>query len=192
MAKRAIVILISSVFFLESVFPNIDLSDFSRIPMLWSHLQSHKLESPGITLLEFLYLPYGDSGHVDQDRRSHERLPFSKRHQYSNILFATQEQFHVDVLTDGKSSTIAQGVIHSENPAGPIAELIWQPPKIWVVRRLIDAESLHDPSAMLINLLIQLFPQSYEDFHNYNGEPPVIHHTWMAEWFWTCKKTSNR
>src|SRR5688572_31920865 len=80
--KNATIILFCSIFFVESMFPRVELSDLSQLPELFGHFEKHQKESPGISFLEFLYLHYGGSQHLSHDSKDHERLPFSKAHHF--------------------------------------------------------------------------------------------------------------
>ena len=130
MIKLAI-ILLSSVFLMETIFPQADLTDLSRLPEVLAHFEKHRVESPGITLLEFLSLHYGNSDHLNQQSQDHEKLPFSKRLHHS--IFSLQFVLNIERLDRLRSCTLLMvigEVLYSAVNSHSVALSIWQPPKI--------------------------------------------------------------
>lgn len=129
MVNRAITILLCSVFLIESIFAGVELSDISQLPQLWSHFEKHKLESPEITFLDFLYLHYGDSNHFDQDAGTHKKLPFTSYHFHHLTFQAMHDRFSIDHSFCYQFLMVIEGVTYFENHKYSIARSIWQPPK---------------------------------------------------------------
>lgn len=50
------------------------LAELLRLPSLYAHFQEHRVETPDLSLLEFLKLHYADSEHHEADQK-HENLP---------------------------------------------------------------------------------------------------------------------
>ena len=131
MIKHLAIILLSSVFVMETVFPQADLADISRLSEVLKHFEKHHLESPGITFLEFLSLHYGSSDHLDQQNQDHEKLPFSKRlhHQVQSLQFVP----NIERLHPSRSCTllmVISEVLYRRVGAPSVAISIWQPPRI--------------------------------------------------------------
>jgi hypothetical protein len=127
--KNATIILFCFIFLVESMFPRVELSDFSQLPELFRHFEKHQKESPGISFLEFIYLHYGASQHLSQDANDHERLPFSKTHH----VFSFQLIHDVFVLRASTDFIVLMKigeVAYREGVARTIPTPIWQPPKI--------------------------------------------------------------
>lgn len=129
MYKRAITIFLCSLFLLESLFPRIEFADLRQLPELFQHFEKHQEESPGISFLEFLYLHYGDSQHLAQDAKTHEKLPFSKAHRSISFLLANDLSV-LSVSAQFNFLMKIEAVVYPEVPSGSIPLSIWQPPKI--------------------------------------------------------------
>ena len=128
---KSVVILILSIFTLESLFPRVDLAEFSRLPDLWSHLQKHRQESGEITVLEFINLHYNDPQHSDVTPLDHQKLPFRKNHNHRVPAF----QFMLDIVSVSPQTVYTclreiQGVGYYASHPKKVAHSIWQPPKI--------------------------------------------------------------
>ena len=131
MIRHLAVILLSSIFVMETVFPQTDLADICRLPEVLKHFEKHRLEAPGITFLEFLSLHYGSSDHANQPTQDHEKLPFSKRlhHQVQSLQFVP----NIERLHPSRSCTLLMvigEVLYRRIGAPSVAISIWQPPKI--------------------------------------------------------------
>ncbi len=129
MLRNPVVILLCCIFFAESLFSNVELSDFANIPALWSHFGEHKKETPDITLLSFLLLHYGDSDHADQDMQNHKKLPFRTHHHHFVTFQAVQNTLIVDASQDYRFLMVIEGVAYDERPVRSTTAVIWQPPR---------------------------------------------------------------
>lgn len=128
--KRALTIFFCSLFFLESVFPRIDFADFCQVPELLAHFEKHQSESPGITFMEFVYLHYGNSTHLQQDAKSHQKLPFSHTH---HIIAKLQLPPDFSVFIPSHDFAFIreiEDVLYRKNHIPTVFNSIWQPPKI--------------------------------------------------------------
>lgn len=130
MSKSAITILFSLIVFMESAFPRMEFSDLINLPILFQHFQKHKLESPGISFVQFLSLHYGDSEHAGQDSKNHGKLPFSKNHRALALIQIVQYPMVVDLTTTFKILMKIEGVAYRESSIHSISLPVWQPPKI--------------------------------------------------------------
>ena len=128
---KSVVILILSLFTVESIFPHIDLAELSRIPELWSHFQKHRRESGEITLLEFLNMHYNDPQHSNATPLDHQKLPFSKTHHHRVLAFQVVLDFtNVKLQTVYTCLGEIEGVDYYFRYPNKLASSIWQPPKI--------------------------------------------------------------
>jgi hypothetical protein len=116
--------------FLESAFPRLEFSDLIGLPILFEHFQKHKLESPGMSFVQFLSLHYGDSGHTVQDYKNHEKLPFSKSHRIHTLFQILQHPNAIDMATTFKVLMKIEGVAYKESSIHSVLVPVWQPPKI--------------------------------------------------------------
>jgi hypothetical protein len=115
---------------MESAFPRLAFSDLVDLPILFQHFEKHTLESPEISFLQFLTLHYGDSDHVDQDSKNHERLPFSKSHRTHTFYQIAQSTKVMNFITAFKVLMEIEGVTYKESSIHSVLVSIWQPPKI--------------------------------------------------------------
>lgn len=128
---KSVVVLILTIFAVESVFPRVDLAELSRLPDLWSHFQKHKKESMEITFLEFLNMHYNDPQHSKSAPLDHQKLPFSKTpHHRVPALQMVLDLVTIGPKTDYTCLWEIQGVDYSVNYLNKVAFSIWQPPKI--------------------------------------------------------------
>lgn len=130
MAKSAVVLMLS-LFIIESVFPRVDLAELSRLPDLWVHFQKHQKESAKITFVEFISMHYSDAGHSDATPEDHQKLPFSKTHNHRvPILQLALDLVNVNFQAAYTCLWEIQGVNYTVIHPPKVACPIWQPPKI--------------------------------------------------------------
>jgi hypothetical protein len=128
---KSVVVLILTIFTVESLFPFVDLAELSRLPELWSHFQKHRNESNEITLLEFLNMHYNDPQHSNVTPGDHQKLPFSKTHNHRTSVFQiVMEPINVNPQTVYTCLMEIEGVDYSVSFPNTVASTIWQPPKI--------------------------------------------------------------
>ena len=128
---KSVVVLILCIFTVESLFPGVDLAEFSRIPELWSHFQKHRQESGEITLLEFIRLHYDDPRHSDVTPADHQKLPFSKTHNHRVPAFQCMlHLINVNPQTVYTCLREIQEVSYCVSFPNKVSSSIWQPPKI--------------------------------------------------------------
>jgi hypothetical protein len=129
MVKHMLIVGLCSILALEAFFPDVDLSDLSRVPELLAHYQQHKQSSPDITFLAFLRLHYSDTSDSATASAEHEKLPFSKRHHHLNILLIADEPAFIRIQTTDllflKSESVYRHIIRSNSKSSPV----WQPPR---------------------------------------------------------------
>jgi hypothetical protein len=85
--KRHIARFFAVWLFLGSLFPQTDLEELCKVPMLWIHYQTEHAE---LSLNEFLQLHYGSK--AGEDCPAHDSLPMQKHaHTCQSILFVPLE-----------------------------------------------------------------------------------------------------
>jgi hypothetical protein len=128
---KSVVVVILSIFTVESMLPEVDLTELSRLPELWSHFQKHQIESPGISFIEFLNLHYDDPQHFETAPVDHQKLPFSKNHRHRIPSFQIAQDpviisFQTVFCYLRKLERVHYPVIYPNT----VASSIWQPPKV--------------------------------------------------------------
>lgn len=131
MIRSAILVILTVTFVTESLFPNADLLELTKIPELLKHFEDHKQENPSITLLEFLHLHYADSHHANQDRPLHQKLPFSKHNQQHSVSLQVIQSF--EEIKSSQNLTLLRKiefVLYSERTWITLPSTVWQPPRL--------------------------------------------------------------
>lgn len=131
MTQRLAVILLSFILALETTFPQVDLAELSSLPEVWAHFEKHRLESPGITFVDFLNLHYGDSDHLNRATHDHHKLPFSKgMHRHTIAMPIVYDVVRVYPSKFCNVLMVISEVIYNGVAVPSVALSIWQPPKI--------------------------------------------------------------
>ncbi|MBL0340122.1 MAG: hypothetical protein IPP71_03900 [Bacteroidetes bacterium] len=74
--KAIVSIFLSFYLLLGSLFPGNSFANFSELPILFQHYMYHyKVETPGISVFEFMSLHYNDDAHEKSDLAHHNKLP---------------------------------------------------------------------------------------------------------------------
>ena len=108
-----------------------ELYQFFKLPLLFEHLRSHRIEDPSITFMEFLRMHYNYKAQPDEDHDQDMRLPFKVNDACltSSLLFIMHHPSS-DMMPKVNLSALEPQVM-SDEPliSSSYFSRIWQPPK---------------------------------------------------------------
>ncbi len=73
--RKTIAIFLLSVFLFSALVPVQAQEELTKLPSLLEHFQEHKIETPGLTFLEFLKIHYGEEFAQHRSAHDHSDLP---------------------------------------------------------------------------------------------------------------------
>lgn len=129
MIKNLLIIVLCSLLALETLLPDVNLSDLSNLPQFVSHFKMHRSGSPDLTFAECLSLHYDNADHQATTPKDHRDFPFSKRQSYrvffqiahETVLINPRNSYTVVMKMDG----VTDCIVHTNS----VTADVWQPPR---------------------------------------------------------------
>jgi hypothetical protein len=123
--KKAAVALLTALFFIS----NTEFHELLKIPILITHYQEHKSETPGLTLAQFLSSHYTNNNTKDNDYTRDSQLPFKTAEHLSTSITVFLSHFDVKLPVPHFNNNVDLPFYRASFVSFPLLSNIWQPPK---------------------------------------------------------------
>ena len=127
--KRSTTFFFALWLFLGSLFPQTDLEELCKVPMLWFHYQTEHAE---LSFVAYLRLHYGEAAE-ENDCPVHDSLPMQKHaHTCQSILFIPLGVSFTLPAPVSWTETVAFEVFRQDDYRFQPENLLYSPPKFFV------------------------------------------------------------